>query len=372
VPLGAFYLDGGLRTGRMTYKLEFKPTEGDQVQEDTYAWRRDDAFLRLQGRLGQWGPLRADLETLGRFTRYSQSLSKPLFDTTSSTNGNVDLTTSSFQVDAPARDRFLGSARIQFSAPPIGRAYPEVSLLGYQGEIKHVLNPYFAFTVNSRTSAEGSIPHFDDVDAQPGVAGSAAGERSVEFGVKQHFLGRPGVGSAFQDLVRWKISARFHSTAILLNDGRFLKGWATVDNEIDVEPSEAVRVSFRRSSDLADSDADQSLSADYKAGDGTRFQLAYFSTGLNRLQVQQKGIQFGGLKRLWSDSIRLEFQANYDFRRKQFAGSQVALAYVTPCVATSLRFSHIGILFPGSLTKEDRLDLAVTLRSLGDLMKYTF
>ncbi|BDU73008.1 LPS-assembly protein LptD [Mesoterricola silvestris] len=372
VPLGSFYLDAGVRMGRMTYKLDILPASDGTVPNDTYAWRRDDGFLRLQGRVGQWGPLRADLETLGRYTRYSRSLGMSLFDTANVTNGNLNITTSPFQVDAPALDRILGSARLQLSAPPIGRSYTDVNLFGYKGEIKHVMNPYFAVLSTSKASAEGRIPHFDDVDSQPGVGNSAAGERSLELGVKQHFLGRPGLNVPFLDLVRWRISSKFHMAPILLNDGQVKKGWATLDNDLDVEPDENLRISFRRSSDVSDSDADQSLSADYKAGDGTRFNLAYYSTGINRLLVRQKGIQLGGLKRLWNDDVRLEFQANYDFKRRAFAGSQVALAYVTPCVAYSLRFSHIGITVPGSLTKEDRLDVVVTLRSLGDLGKYTF
>jgi hypothetical protein len=194
--------------------------------------------------------------------------------------------------------------------------------------------------------------------------------------MKQHILGRPGLGGPFLDLVRWRISAKFHMAPILLNDGRFLKGWGTMDNEIDMEPSDALRISFRRSSELSENASDQSLSADYKAGDGTRFNLAFFSTGINQLVLNpQRGIQLGGLKRLWSDQVRLEFQANYDSRLKQFAGSQVALAYVTPCVAWSLRYSHVGILVnqaTSASTKEDRLDVALTLRGLGDLGKYTF
>ncbi len=372
VPVGSFYLDAGARFGRMTYQLDLDPTTSTTA-DATYAWRRDDAFVRMLGRVGQWGPLRADVEALGRYTRYSKSLGTSLFDTSgNTTGGNLDFSTNPFQVDADGMDRFLGSVRLQLSAPPVGRTFPDVNLLGYSGEIKHVMNPYFAFTSTSRASAEGRIPHFDDVDFQPGVGGSAAGERSLELGVKQHFLGRPGIAVPFLDLVRWKISSKYHMAPILLNDGRVLKGWGTVDNELDVEPSESLRISFRRSSDVSDSDADQSLSADYKAGDGTRFNLAYYSTGINRLLVQQRGIQVGGLKRLWSDKVRLEFQANYDFKRKVFAGSQVALAYVTPCVATSLRFSHIGISVPGSVTKEDRLDLVMTLRGLGDLGKYAF
>ena len=373
IPLGQFYLDAGLRIGRLTYKpdLDLLTTPASSLA-DTYAWERDDAFVRLQGRLGQWGPLRADLETLGRYTRYSHSLDQSYFDVNNATQGSLDYTIKTFQVDAPALDRLLGSARLQLSAPPIGRSFTDVHLFGYEGEVKHVLNPYFAFNATGDTSAEGRIPHFDEVDSQPGVANTAAGERSLEFGVKQHFLGRADLGVPFLDLVRWNISTKYHLEPILLNDGRVQKGWASVDSDLDVEPNSTLRITFRRSSDVTDSDSDQSLSADYKTTDGGHLNLAYYSTGINRLLVPQKGIAVGGMRRLWSDQVRLEFQANYDFRQKLFASSQVALAYMTPCVAYSVRFSHIGIQVPGSLTKEDRLDLVLTLRSLGDLTKATF
>jgi hypothetical protein len=75
----------------------------------------------------------------------------------------------------------------------------------------------------------------------------------------------------------------------------------------------------------------------------------------------------GGLQRLWSDQVRLEFSANYDITQKGFSTSQVAIAYVQPCVSESLRFSHVAILASNSLSKEDRLDLVITLRTLGDL-----
>ena len=47
----------------------------------------------------------------------------------------------------------------------------------------------------------------------------------------------------------------------------------------------------------------------------------------------------------------------------------MTLAYVQPCVAESLRYSHVAILAPNSLSREDRLDLVITLRSLGDLFQ---
>ena len=79
-----------------------------------------------------------------------------------------------------------------------------------------------------------------------------------------------------------------------------------------------------------------------------------------------------GLQRVWDDRVRLEFQCNYDFPTHGFSSSQVGLAYVTPCVSTSLRFSHVNLQeVPGALTREDRLDLVLTLRELGDLVSYT-
>ena len=122
---------------------------------------------------------------------------------------------------------------------------------------------------------------------------------------------------------------------------------------------------------MTDSSADNSLSADVKTGDGSRLNFAYFSTGINRFLVRQKGLQLGGLQRLWDDRWRLEIQSNYDFQNRGFASSQVGLAYMTPCVSTSLRFSHVAIQVPASTTKEDRLDLFITLRGLGDLGSYS-
>lgn len=372
VPLGRFYLDGGLSLSQMNYLMDLGNTPADL--QDRYGWNRDDAFVRFQGRVGQWGPLRVDLQTLGRFTYYSHTLDSSLFNPSdlSSTGSNLALAESPFKVDGGSENRLLGSTRLQFSAPPVGRTFERVSLLGYSGEIKHTIDPFFAFSYTNKSSAEGIIPHFDDVDFSPGVAGSAAGEHSLELGVKQHFFGRSHAGASFLDLVRWKASVKYQFSPILLNDGRVQKGWGTVDNDIAIEPSESLRISFRSSNDITDSEADRSLSADYKAGDGTRFSLAYFATSINTLLVRQRGIQVGGLQRLWSDRVRLEAQANYDIQRHTFASSQVALAYVTPCVAWSLRFSHIGILQPGAASREDRLDLVLTLRGLGDLAKYTF
>ena len=372
VPLGNYYLDGGLRFSRLGYNLNLASSTSSSLNlRNNYVWDRDDGFARLSGRLGQWGPLRADLQTEARFTHYSSTLATSFYDLSNDVDGSLNPNATAeadpFIVTGPPVDRMLGSARVQFSAPPIGRLFHDVHAFGYRGEVKHVLDPYFALTDTSKSSAEGRLPHFDGVDSEPGVASSAAGEQSIELGVKQHFMGRPGSGVPFLDLVRWKLSTKYHLETILLADGRFQKGWGSLDSDMDIEPNDKLHISFQHSTDVASNGSDDALSAGYQAADGTSFNLAYFSTGINRLLVRQKGIQLGGIQRLWRDEVRLEFSSNYDFTQKGFATSQVALAFVQPCVAESLRYSHVAIYSPNALTKEDRLDLVVTLRSLGDL-----
>jgi hypothetical protein len=374
IPFGSFYLDAGARAGRLGYNLNLDPDTVTEPLNSTYTWEREDAFVRLAGRLGQWGPFRTDLQVGGRYTHYSSTLSTSFYTTdnvlsgtnlTAGTNANAN----PFIVNGPSADRVLGSARLQFSAPPIGRVYQDVHLFGYGGEVKHVLEPYFALTDTNKSAVEGYLPHFDGVDSQPGVAGGAAGEESLELGVKQHFFGRTGPSLPFLDLVRWKISTKYYTRTILLPNGLFQKSWGSLDNDMDVEPNEKLHIGLHQSTDVSDSTSDNAVSVDYNAADGTKFNLAFFSTGINTLLVRQKGIQMGGLQRLWSDQVRLEVSTNYDFTQKTFAFSQVTLAYVQPCVAESLRYSHVAILAPNSLSREDRLDLVITLRSLGDLFQ---
>jgi len=376
ISFGNFYLDGGLRIGRLAYQLELKQDSPTDTRDTSpaYTWDRNDFVGNLLGRLGQWGPFRADLQLSSRFTYYGSSLKTPIFTPENGAGGTSDGAEPAdpFKVDGEPVRRLLTSGKFQLSGPQLGRTFENFSLLGYSGELKHVLEPFLGFISSSRTSAEGRIPRFDDVDSRPGVAGSAMGEESVEFGMKQHLLGRPGKNGLFQDLVRWRVALKYYTRPILLTDGRYKQGWGSIENEIDVEPNDTLRVSFRRSSDVGVNSADSSLSLDYKTRLGSQLTLAYFTTGINTFLVRQKGLMFGGLQRFWGDRLRLEFKANYDYGSKEFSSSQVALAYVTPCVATSLRYSHVALHDPENLSKEDRLDLALTLRNLGDIFKYGF
>ena len=372
IPFGNFYFDAGLQVSRLAYALDL----GDPNPGPSYDWGREDLFARMQGRLGQWGPFRVDLQAMARETHYTATLGSDAFAGNALSGSPLDSSNPAllnpFGVNGPSTDRVLGSTRLLLSAPPVGRTFQDLNFLGYSGEVKHLINPYFAFTENTISGAQGYLPHFDEVDDAPGVNNSAAGEESIELGMKQHFLGRGSADQAFTDLVRWTISARYHFRPILLTDGLYQKGWASLDNSLDVEPNDKVRVSFRRSADLSDSSADNSLSADVKTGEGSRVRLAYFSSGLNPYLPPQRGIQLGGVQRLWSDRVRLEVLSNYDFVSKGFSSSQVTLAYLTPCVAWSLRYSHVALQVTDALTKQDRLDLVLTLRGLGDLTSYGF
>lgn len=361
--LFGLYLDAGIRTSRFSYNLDL----GEGVPEPSYPWTRFDGYARLGGKLAQLGPLRLDLQLGGRYTHYSASLREPVFIPNTDRVDPIQDALSPFLVDGPALERRLGSGRLQVSGPQVGRVFEGFKLAGYEGELKHIVEPFVALTVNSKTASAGMIPRFDEVDSRPGVEGTADGEQSIEVGLKQHIFGRPGKGSLFADLVRWRISSRYHMEPILLSDGRTKSGWASLDNQIDVEPNRRLRVSFRRSADIATNDADTSLSADLFGKDGSRFSLALFSTGINTFLVRQRGIQMGGLRRFLDDQYRLEFQVNYDVQRDVFSSAQVAVARTWACLAVSARYSHVEIQTPGSLGGEDRLDLTLTLRSLGDL-----
>ena len=371
ITLGDFYLDGSWRTSRLSYKIQ----TGDNTPEGRYTWGRDDAFIRVYGRLGQWGPFRADAQVLGRYTRYGATLTEAVFDpntgaTDVTLNPAINPAYDPFRVEGASTKRFFDSLRLQFSGPPAGRTYTGLSLLGYHGDIRHVIEPFLALTQNSKFGLVGKLPRFDGVDFQPGADGTAVGEQSAEIGIKQHFMGRPGAGTDFADLVRWRISTRYYFNPIVLGDGRVKQGLGSVDSNIDVEPNESFRLSFSRSSDPVDGGSDTSITTEVKRADGSRLNLALFSTGINRLLVRQQGFQLGGLKRVFDDRVRLEFTANYDLKSHGFSYSQVGLAYVTPCVAATLRYSHNAISAPfatGPIAKEDRLDLTLTLRGLGDL-----
>lgn len=366
--LGPLYLDGGVRISRFAYRIEGSTAAPDS----SYAWGRQDASTRLHGRLGQWGPFRADLEVMGRGTHYGSTLASPVFDPAAGADGTVvNPATSPFVVNGAAATRFLASGHLRLSGPQVGRTFKDVSILGYKGELKHVAEPYFGLTETSRYGEAGLLPRFDTVDSFPGVNESASGERSFEVGLKQHILGRPSAGGGFADLARLRIATRYHASPIILSDGRYKKGWSSVDTNLDVEPDDRLRISLHRSSDLGAGGSDDALSVDVKARNGSRLNLAYFSTGINRFLVRQQGLQFGGIQRVWDDRLRLEFSANYDFRTRGFASSQVALAYVEPCVAYVLKYTHVAlntVLVSGG--REDRLDLTLTLRGLGDLFSF--
>ncbi|HJV89055.1 MAG TPA: putative LPS assembly protein LptD [Holophagaceae bacterium] len=369
VALGNFYLDGGLTSGRFVYKIDGT----DTVPGVTYPWTRSDAHVRFYGRLGQVGPFRVDTELLGRATQYGATLESAVFspEAGGALDPNASTAFDPFRVTGEGTRRLLASGHLRFSGPQLGRVFENFSLFGYSGELKHIVEPFFGYTTTGPFSEAARVPRFDALDARPGANDSASGEQSIEVGLKQHFFGRSQKLDAFADLVRWKISTRFYVKPVLLADGRVKQGWASLDSDVDVEPNEKLRLSFHRSSDLAEGGTDQSLSADVATGRDSRLSLSLFSTSLNRFLVRQQGIQLGGLQRFWDDRLRLEFSSSYDWRNHYFTSSQIGLAYVEPCVAYTLRYTHIQL--PGlqlSARRQDQVELIITLKTLGELVKF--
>lgn len=370
VAIGNFYLDGSARIGRFGYSLDL----GDDVPRASYYWNRSDYQLRLQGRLGHIGPFRADLQLGARFTQYGAVLKDSYFDIESPDGGNelppnpIDNPEfDPFRVEGPSTQRMLGSSRIQISTPQLGRSFLNLKVGKYSGDIKHILEPYIAFVFNSKHKLAGQFPRFDEADVRPGVGNSAAGERSAEFGVNQHLFGRPDSTYAYTHAVRFNLSVKYYFDPIILADGRVRQGLGSFDGKIDVEPSETLRLSFRRVSEHLGDNTDTSMSADLAVGKKTRFNLAFFTTGFNQLRIRQRGVSIGGQHKMWNDKLYMTFEANYDYERKIFSQGQVVLAYVSPCVEYSIKYYHIALPAVSLFAKEDRVDFAISLKNLGEL-----
>jgi len=370
VPIGNFYLDGSSRIGQFGYYLDL----GEESPVSKYTWERSDHQIRLQGHLGRWGPLRADLQLGARFTHYSAVLSDSFLDAGEShqeegepSNPVDDPVFDPFRVEGPKAQRWVGSSRLLFSAPQIGRSFLNLKLAGYTGDIKHILEPSIAFSFNSKSELAGVFPRFDEADTRPGVGNTVVGERSVELGIKQHLFGRPDSSHSYTDLLRARISVKYYVDPIIYYDGRKKQGWASLNTDVDVEPTSALKLSFKRATEVSNGESDSSLSADVALSKATKFSLAAFSSGKNQLRIRQRGIRAGGTQQIWRDRLALKFEANYDFVRRTFTQSQVGLTFGSPCVAFNLSYYHIYLPEISRYRKEDRLSFSLSLKNLGEL-----
>lgn len=370
IPIGNFHLDGSSRVGRLGYYLDL----GDDEPLAKYQWERSDHHLRISGRLGQIGPLRADMQIGGRFTHYSAVLTDTYFDLETPSDENrlppnpIDNPVfDPFRIEGPSTQRWIGSSRLQFSAPQLGRSFLNLKFASYSGDIKHILEPMVAVAFNSKNKLAGLFPRFDEADTRPGVGNTAVGERSIEFGLKQHLFGRPNPDTSYADLVRARTSIKYYFDPIIYSDGRIKQGWSSFDTDVDIEPNRTLRLSFRQATEMSEGTADSSVSADVAITPSTRFRLAFFNSGINRLHIKQRGIKTGGSYGTKDDRFGLQFEVNYDFERKTFTQSRVEITYGSPCVAYSIRYYHIYLPEISPFRREDRVDFALSLRNLGEL-----
>jgi hypothetical protein len=313
--------------------------------------------------------LRADLQTGLRFTKYGAVLLDSNSNTESPNTTTPSLTDDPnfdpFRVEGPPTQRWLASSRLQFSGPQIGKSFLDNKVARYSGDIKHILEPVIAFTFNTKNGLTGIFPRFDETDTNPGVRNSVVGERSVEFMIKQHLFGRPDSNSTYIHIARANLSIKYHFDSFISPGGKIKQGWTSIKSDIDIEPSRNLRLSYKYLD--SEGSTDRSISTDLALRESTRFNLAFFTAGINQLHIRQRGIKTGGLHCMLDDKLRFQFEVNYDFERKTFTQSQVALAYVGPCVAYSIRYYHIAISGITLLGKEDRVDFALNLRNLGEL-----
>jgi hypothetical protein len=369
ITIGNFYVDGGARFGRFGYSLDYAEDE----PRASWYWNRSDYYLRLQGRLGQVGPFSADMQLGTRFTQYGAVLTEPFFEAEPSDGTDLppSLTDNQnfdpFRVEGPSTRRLLSSSRLQVSLPQFGRKFLNLKLAGYSGDLKHIFEPYVAFIFNSKNDLVGLFPRFDEVDVRPGVGNTAVGERGIELAIKQHLFGRPDSTTMFADLVRLNTSIKYYFDPVIMSDGQWKRGWGSFDSSVDVEPSRALRLSFRRNSEHMGSTTDTSVSADVAVGKTARINLALFTTGFNQLQVRQRGVRTGGMYNMWGERLRMKFEATYDYERKIFSHAQVALAYSSPCVEYSIKYYHLALPVASMFAKEDRVDFVLTLKNLGEL-----
>ena len=370
VPIGNFYLDGSSRIGQFGYYLDL----GEESPVSKYTWERSDHQVRLQGHLGRWGPLRADLQLGARFTHYGAVISDSSLDARdgageegASKNAIDDPIFAPFRVEGPSAQRWVGSSCLLFSAPQIGRSFLNLKLAGYSGDIKHILEPSIAFSFNSKNGLAGVFPRFDEADTRPGVGNTVVGERSVELGLKQHLFGRPDSSQSYTDLVRARVSVKYYVDPIIYYDGREKQGWASLNTDVDFEPTGSMKLSFKRATEVSNGESDSSISADLAVSKATMFSLAAFSSGKNQLRIRQRGIRAGGTQQIWGDRLSFKFEANYDFVRRTFTQSQVALTFGSPCVAFSLSYYHIYLPEISRYRKEDRISFSLSLKNLGEL-----
>jgi hypothetical protein len=375
LPIWNFYLDGSSRIGKFGYYLDL----GNESPMAKYTWERSDHQIRLQGNLGRLGPLRADLQMGARFTHYGAVLShsflgeEPNSEEEDLTANPIDNSAfDPFKVEGPSAQRWMGSSRLSFTAPQIGRSFLNLKIAGYRGDIKHIMEPVIVFTFNSENEKAGYFPRFDEADARPGVGNTAVGERSVEFGIKQHLFGRPDSSKNYADLLRARVSVKYHFNPVIYYDGRAKQGWASLDTDVDVEPSKTLKLNFKRSTEISNRESDSSLSADVAVGKTTRFGLAAFSSGMNQLRIRQRGLRAGGTQKIWGDRLGLQFEANYDFLRKTFTQSQVGLTFGSSCVAFSFGYYHVYLPEISRYRKEDRISFSLSLKNLGELFSVDF
>ena len=374
--LNSTFIDMKFSIGSFNYLA----TKTDETKTINSRWQRSDLALHAYGALFDLGPSKWSFELLGRGTYYTHSYTNPVFDLSSiyaTTFNDATSQDNPFQLIAPAQTRTLFSGKIEAKLPQYGRIYGPNGERQTSNRYKHIIEPYFTFMNNSQFSGLALSPRFDAVDSYPGVDTTPIGEKSIALGINQHLLTQFPGEVFFMSHLKLDLAAKYHFNPVVLYDGTYQKGWGSLEGLLSYEPSKNIRLSLRNSSSFSNRGSDRQAVVDFIQEDTSYIGLSYYRSELSLTSNPQHGVQIAGLQRLFGDKFRFEYKINYTLPETNSNYStginygEIGLAYVEPCRAFIIKISKVPVSLIGmNIKKDNRIDLILNLRGLGDLFDF--
>lgn len=376
IKLSSIFMDFRLSLGSYNYSAR----NLDQGQPIDSTWQRSDLALHAYGSLFDIGPSQWSFEVLGRGTYYTHSYAQPVFDLSSIYSTTFNGTVSQdnpFDVISKEQTRTLFSGKIEARLPQYGRIYESSNRNPQGASYKHILEPYLSFLNNSQYGELSLTPRFDAVDSFPGLDGSPIGEKSIALGINQYLLFKPSGDSFFLNQLKMDLSAKYHFNPIYLYDGTYQQGWGSLDGLLSYQPNQRFRLSLRNSSSFSNRGSDRQAVIDFMQDDASFIGLSYYRSEMSLSNNPQHGIQLAGLQRLFNDKFRLEYKVNYTLPESAanytpgINYGEIGIAYIEPCRAYIFKFSKVPVSLIGmNIKKDNRIDLIISLRGLGDIFDF--
>ncbi len=202
-------------------------------------------------------------------------------------------------------------------------------------------------------------------------------EKKYRFSINQHLLTQFPGEVFFMSHLKLDLAAKYHFNPVVLYDGTYQKGWGSLEGLLSYEPSKNIRLSLRNSSSFSNRGSDRQAVVDFIQEDTSYIGLSYYRSELSLTSNPQHGFQIAGLQRLFGDKFRFEYKINYTLPETNSNYStginygEIGLAYVEPCRAFIIKISKVPVSLIGmNIKKDNRIDLILNLRGLGDLFDF--